>query len=47
MVKKQEKFKEYACAFKNEAECEEDMEEDALKMDEAESEFFKDDELYE
>jgi len=42
MGKKSPKFKEYACEFKNEAECAEELEDDASKLDEAEEEFFDD-----
>lgn len=36
------KFKEYGCQFKNEAECEEELEEDGLDIGEVEEEFFED-----
>jgi hypothetical protein len=42
MPKKSYKFKEYACSFKNEAECNEELEDDGAKLDEAEDEFFQD-----
>ena len=31
-----DKFKEHACGFKNEAECEEEFDEDSLDIDDAE-----------
>jgi hypothetical protein len=39
-MKTKPKFKEHACAFKNEAECEEDLEEAGSNLDEAEDEYF-------
>ena len=40
-MKTKKKFKEHACAFKNEAECEEELNDDGLNLDEAEEEFFE------
>ncbi|VVB82704.1 Uncharacterised protein [uncultured archaeon] len=42
-MKKIKKFKEHACAFRNEAECDEDLNEDGSSLDEAEEEFFEED----
>ncbi|MDD5012487.1 MAG: hypothetical protein PHQ66_02485 [Candidatus Nanoarchaeia archaeon] len=42
MKPKAKKFKAHACAFRNEAECEEDLEEAGSNLDEAEDEFFDD-----
>lgn len=39
-----DKFKEFACEFKNESECVEELEEDGLDIDEAEKLHFEDDE---
>ena len=36
-----DKFEELGCEFKNEAECEEELEEEGLNYDEAEKEHFK------
>jgi len=41
---KKKKFEQHACEFRNEAECEEDLEETGSNLDEAEEEFFEDDE---
>lgn len=38
---KMDKFKEHACDFKNESECEEELEEDGISFSEAESEHFE------
>ena len=38
------KFKQHACEFRNEAECEEDLEDAGSNLDEAEEEFFEEDE---
>ena len=38
-----EKFREHACEFKNEAECEEELNEDASSLEEAELEYFGND----
>jgi len=38
---KAKKFEAHACTFRNEAECEEDLEEDGVSLDEAEEEFFE------
>ncbi len=38
---KKKKFKELGCEFKNEAECEEELEEDGLNFKEVEEEFFE------
>jgi len=35
------KFKEHGCEFKNEAECEEELEEDGSSLNEAEEEYFE------
>jgi hypothetical protein len=35
------KFKEHACGFKNEAECEEELEEEDSNLEEAEEEYFE------
>lgn len=37
------KFKEFACAFKNESECEEELDEEGLNFDDVEKEFFEED----
>ena len=49
MVKKTNPIKEYTkiCASKNEAECEEDLDEIGLKKEEVEGEFFDDDSEFE
>ena len=39
-MKKLKKFEEHVCEFKNEAECEEDLNEDGSNLDEADEEFF-------
>ena len=41
MKKKIKKFEEHACTFRNEAECEEDLNEDGLHLEEAEEEYFE------
>ena len=38
------KFKEHACEFKNEAECEEELEDEGLSVDEVEKEHFEEEE---
>lgn len=38
---RKKKFKEHACEFRNEAECEEDLNEEGSSLDEAEEEFFE------
>ncbi len=43
MRTKTKKFEAHACNFRNEAECEEDLEEDGSNLDEAEEEFFEQD----
>lgn len=43
MKKKIEKFKQHACEFRNEAECEEELNENDSNLDEAEEEFFEED----
>jgi hypothetical protein len=43
-MKSKKKFEEHACAFRNEAECEEDLEDDGLTLDEADEDFFEEDE---
>ncbi len=40
---KKKKFKEHGCEFKNEAECEEELEEDGLNFKEVEEEYFEED----
>jgi hypothetical protein len=40
MAKKKDKFEENACEFKNETECEEELEEDGVEVDKTESEHF-------
>ena len=40
-MKKSKKFEAHACAFKNEAECEEDLEDADSNLDEAEEDFFE------
>lgn len=42
MMKKNKKFEEFGCEFKNEAECEEDLESVGSSLDEADEEFFED-----
>jgi hypothetical protein len=42
-MKKLKKFEQHACNLRNEAECEEDLNEDGSNLDEAEEEFFDDD----
>ena len=39
-----DKFDEHACAFKNEADCEEELEDDGLSLDAVESLHFDDEE---
>lgn len=39
-----DKFKEHACEFKNEAECEEELDEERLDKKEVEKEHFEDEE---
>ena len=38
------KFREHACEFKNESECEEELDEDGVNVSEAEKTHFEDDE---
>lgn len=38
-----DKFEEFSCEFKNEAECEEELEDDGLEYDDVESEHFEED----
>lgn len=38
-----DKFEEHACEFKNEAECEEDLDEDEVDLNEVEKEHYDDD----
>jgi len=40
MKPRAKKFEEHACAIKNEAECEEELEEDGISLEEAEEEYF-------
>lgn len=39
-MKKKDEFKEHACEFKNEAECEEEMDEDEEDLEEADKGHF-------
>lgn len=39
-MKTKDKFEENACEFKNEAECEEELEEEGLSMEEEDKEHF-------
>jgi hypothetical protein len=41
MKKKVKKFEEFACQFKNEADCAEEIGEDGLKLEEVEEEYFE------
>jgi hypothetical protein len=41
---KPDRYEEHACGFVNEAECEEDLEEDGLDVEEVEKDHFTDDE---
>lgn len=41
-MKKTKKFEAHACTFRNEAECEEDLEEAGSNLEEAEEEYFDD-----
>jgi hypothetical protein len=43
-MKSKKKFEIHACAFRNEAECEEDLEEEDSNLDEAEEDFFEEEE---
>lgn len=43
-MKNKKKFEKFGCAFKNEAECEEDLEEADSNLDEVEEEFFEEEE---
>jgi len=43
-MKKKNKFEKFGCEFKNEAECDEDLEEADSSLDEAVEEFFEEDE---
>lgn len=38
------KFEEFSCEFKNESECEEELEEDGIEYEKAENEYFKNEE---
>ena len=38
-----DKFKEFGCEFKNEAECEEELNDEGLSLDDVEKEHFDDD----
>lgn len=44
MAKKKEEFKAHACEFKNEKECEEELDEEGKEEQEEEEEFFDEDE---
>ena len=46
MAKKKDLYKEHACEFENEAECEEELEEDGTDLVEAESKHFEEDGEY-
>ena len=35
-------YKKFACEFKNESECEEELEEEGLSLEKAETEYFED-----
>ena len=39
-MEKEDKFKEHACDFKNEEECEEELDEEVTSVEDAESEHF-------
>ena len=39
----EDKFKEFGCEFKNESDCEEELDEDNLDLEEAERKHFNDD----
>ncbi len=41
----EDKFEEHACEFKNEAECEEELEEDGLRVEKVEVKHFEEEEL--
>jgi hypothetical protein len=41
---KKDKFKEHACEFKNEAECEEELDAEGLNMPDVEKEHFEENE---
>lgn len=43
-MKKGRAYKKFACEFKNEAECEEELEEEGVSLDEAEEEYYQDEE---
>ncbi|MFA6022876.1 MAG: hypothetical protein WC781_02190 [Candidatus Pacearchaeota archaeon] len=45
MPKRRDMFEEHACAFKNEGEVEEELEEDLVTLDEVESEHFEDEDF--
>ncbi len=38
---KKSKFEEHSCTFKNESECEEELDDEGIDLDEAEEEFFE------
>ncbi len=42
-MKKNKKFEKHSCAFKNEAECEEEMNEDGYNLNEVDEEYFESD----
>ena len=37
------KFEEFGCEFKNEADCEEELNEEGIEMEDAETEYFEED----
>jgi hypothetical protein len=45
MVKKKDNFEKHACAFKNEGEVEEELEEDFVSLEDVEGEHFADEDL--
>ena len=47
MPNKKDKYDKHACEFKNETECEEDLEEDGLDVDSAETEHFEEEDAWE
>jgi hypothetical protein len=42
-MEEKDKFKEHACEFKNEAECEEELDEEGLNLQDVEKEHFEED----
>ena len=41
----EDKYEEHACEFKNESECEEELEEDGLRVEKVETEHFEEEEI--